>query len=221
MKDARALLDSLMQSGGEMATKAKQAWDGQSVGAKGALAGGLLGVLFGGGRGGLGSVARVGGMAAIGSLASKAYADWQAGKAAQAATEADLPPADPKFLPTDADAADEQATRLLQAMVAAAKADGRVTAEERSRITGQMASLGLSEEAAGMLEAELAAPLDVGRVAALARSPEEAAAVYAVSLLVADGDGDAEKAYLADLAGKLKLDPGLVEHLQARTARVA
>jgi uncharacterized membrane protein YebE (DUF533 family) len=221
MKDARALLDSLMKSGGEMAAKAKETWNDQSVGTKGALAGGLLGVLFGGGRGGLGSVARVGGMAAIGSLASKAFADWQAGKAAQAAAEGDLPPADPKFLSDDSDAADEQATRLLQAMVAAAKADGRVTEEERARITGQMDALGLNAEAAEMLNAEFAAPLDIDRVAALARSPEEAAAIYAASLMVVDAEGAAEQGYLADLAGKLQLDAGLVAHLKAGTARLA
>jgi uncharacterized membrane protein YebE (DUF533 family) len=218
MKDARAVLDSLMQSGGEAVAKARDGWDAQSAGTKGALAGGLLGLLFGGGRGGLGAVARVGGMAAIGSLAAKAFADWQAGQGSAAA--ADLPP-DPRFLPADPAAADDMAARLLKAMVAAAKADGQVSEAERGAIAAQIDALGLGSEAAAMLAAELAAPLDVEAIAGLARTPEEATGLYAASLIVTRAGGPAETEYLRRLAERMKLDPGLVAQLQARLAQAA
>jgi uncharacterized membrane protein YebE (DUF533 family) len=221
MKDARSLLDSLMQGGGELGARAKQAWDGQSTGTKGALAGGLLGVLLGGGRGGLGSVIRVGGAALIGSLASRAYADWQSGKSAlPGADDGDGEP-DRRFLPDDSAAVDDLSARLLRAMVAAARADGRVTDEERAQITAQLAQMGIGDEARAMIEEEMAAPLDVGRIAGLARTAEEAAEIYAASLLAANPEGAAEKGYLAMLAARLGLDPKLVEHLHARTAGLA
>ena len=74
-----------------------------------------------------------------------------------------------EFLP-EGDDADRLATSLLQAMIAAAKADGHVTADERARIDGQLANLGLEDEAAALIAAELDAPLDVDRIAALAGS---------------------------------------------------
>jgi uncharacterized membrane protein YebE (DUF533 family) len=40
-------------------------------------------------------------------------------------------------------------------------------------------------------------------------------------LLVVDPQAPAEKAYLANLAAQLKLDPGLVDHLHAKAAQLA
>lgn len=230
MINAKALLDGLMGqvagaggagAGGarDLAGKAKGAWDGQSPLAKGAIAGGLLGLLLaGGGKKMLKTGAKVGGAALIGGLAYRAYEDWKAGKAAQAAP-APLPaPEGTAFLPSDPVAADDLATKLLQAMVAAAKADGHVTGEEHARITAQLAQLGLGAEAERLIAAELDAPLDPGRIAALADGEAEAAEIYAASLLVLDPEGAAEKGYLAMLAARLRLDPALVEHLHARVA---
>ncbi|MFN4171031.1 MAG: tellurite resistance TerB family protein [Pseudorhodobacter sp.] len=238
MKDARSLLDGLIgQLGGAaggtggglegIARKAKGAWDGQSGLAKGAIAGGLLGVLLGGKstRRMAGSALKVGGTALIGGLAYKAWQDWQAGKAAgasPASAPVELPAPDGTvFLPSEPLAADDLATRLLRAMVAAAKADGHVTPAERRRIGAQLETLGLGAEAQGLIEAELDAPLDVGAIAALARGPEEAAEIYAASLLVVDPDAPAEKGYLAMLAARLDLPAGLVDHLHARMADLA
>jgi uncharacterized membrane protein YebE (DUF533 family) len=230
MKDAKSILDSLMGSvtqmtggagSGGLAGKAKSAWDGQSGLGKGAIAGGLLGILLtGGGRKVLGTGLKVGGAALIGGLAYKAYEDWKAGKSATAEPG---PVALPKpdgtaFLPSDPASADDLAARLLQAMVAAAKADGHVTTEERARIESQLGSLGLGTQAHAMIAAELDAPLDAGRIASLARSQEEATEIYAASLLTVDPDGAAEKGYLAMLAARLNLPVDLVAHLHARAA---
>ena len=215
MTDIKALLDSLMQGGGDLGAKAKDSWDGQSVGAKGAIAGGLLGVLMGG-RGGLGGVARVGGAALIGSLASRAYADYKAGKSpVDAITSAlGLPDMSP------AAASDGLAGNLLRAMIAAAKADGRISDDERARITAQVTTLGLDGEALALINDELAATLDVARIAAFATSDEEATQIYTASLLAVDPGGAAETSYLAALAAQLKLDPQLVQQLHAHSANL-
>jgi uncharacterized membrane protein YebE (DUF533 family) len=224
MLNAKSLLDNVLgglnqMTGGKgaqgLTDKAKETWNNQSTLGKGAIAGGLLGILLtGGGRRMLGTGLKIGGMAAIGGLAYKAYEDWTKGQAAAA-----LPAPDEKeFLPEDQNRADELATHLLQAMIAAAKADGHVTPDERAKIDGQLSNLGLENEAAALIAAELDAPLDAGRIAALARSEAEAAQIYAASLLSVDVDSDAEKAYLADLATRLKLDPALVEKLHGQAA---
>ncbi len=67
-----------------------------------------------------------------------------------------------------------------------------------------------------MITAELDTPLDIAAIAALAQCEEQATEIYAASLLAIDPDGAAEQGYLALLAARLQLDPGLVDHLHAR-----
>jgi uncharacterized membrane protein YebE (DUF533 family) len=225
MLNAKSLLDNLLGgvnqlTGGQgakgLTEKAKQTWNNQSALGKGAIAGGLLGVLMtSGGRRMLGTGLKIGGMAAIGGMAYKAYEDWKKGQDATA-----LPAPEEDFLPSDADRADEMATHLLQAMIAAAKADGHVTAEERAKIDAQLGNLGLEDEAAALIAAELDAPLDVGRIAALAKTEAEAAQIYAASLLSVDPEGAAEKGYLTMLAARLNLDQGLVARLHDQAAKL-
>ncbi len=163
----------------------------------------------------LGSGLRIGGMAAVGGLAYKAYQEWQRSRDATA-----LPAPESDFLPADGASADTLATHLLQAMIAAAKADGHVTPDERARIDAHLAELGLEDEAAALIAAELDAPLDVRRIAGLAGSDAEATQLYAVSLLAIDPDHPAEQAYLADLAAALRLDAALVAQLHDQAARL-
>ena len=215
------------QNMGGMTTKARTAWDGQSNMTKGAIAGGLLAVLLSGtGRRLVGTGVEVGGAALIDGLALQAFSNWQAGKAAQAAPVGNAPLEIPvavgtAFHPADPAAAESLATRMLQAMVAATKADGVVTDQEKASIDAQLANLGLGPEAQAMIAEELAAPLDPGRIAALASNPEEAAGLYTASLLVVNRDGPAEEGYLAMLAARLNLDAGLIAHLEASVAQVA
>jgi uncharacterized membrane protein YebE (DUF533 family) len=233
---AQSLLDTLLASAksltqgeavsdltakaNDLAGKAKETWNTQSNLTKGAIAGGVLGMLFTrGGRQLIGTGAKVGGAAVIGGLAYKAYQDWMAGKTAEASDQPiDLPQAGPGFAPINTAAADDLSLRLLQAMVAATKADGHVTEAERAKITAQLPNLGLGDAAQALLATELDAPLDIDRIAALAKSPEDAAQIYAASLLAVDPNGNAEQAYLAELASRLNLDAGLVLHLHSTAA---
>ncbi len=228
---AKSLIDSLLagvqditKGGvGGVASQAKGAWDSQSTLTKGAIAGGLLGVLLSGNaRKLVGTGVQVGGAALVGALAFRAYNDWKAGKSAGAEdAPAALPAPSPDFLPASAEAQEDLALRLVQAMVAATKADGHVTTTERARIMGQLPNLGLGDEAQALIAAEIDAPFDVNRIAALAHTPEEAAEIYAASLLVVDPEAPAEKGYLAMLAARLNLEQGLVEHLHAKAGALA
>ena len=240
MTGAKSILDSLMgglsdltkgqgvgQSVSGLTQTAKSAWDGQSSLAKGAIAGGLFGVLMSGNaRRLLGTGVKIGGAALIGGLAMRAYENWKSGKSADTTEAGAGPVALPRpdgtaFLPSDSAEAEDLAERILQAMVAAAKADGSVTDDERSKINAQLTQMGLGSEAAAMIAAELEAPLDVGRIAALARNEQEAVSLYTASLLVVDPDGASEKGYLAMLAARMGLDPGLVTHLHAGAQNLA
>lgn len=225
MTQAKSLLDQLLgaaQDAGGRGGDLSRLLAGKGGLATGALAGGLMGLLMGGkGTRKLAkTVLKYGGAAVVGGLAYRAWQDWQANRQPPApGTPPALPdPSGTAFLPAAAPAQEDLAARLVTAMVAAAKADGHVTDDERARIAAQLGLLGLGTEARRLIEDELARPFDVGAVAALARTPEEAAEVYAASLLVVDPEAPAEKGYLAMLAARLGLDPGLVAHLHAGAA---
>jgi uncharacterized membrane protein YebE (DUF533 family) len=227
MIGAKNLLDGLLgglgqltggQGLGGVADQAKKAWDGQSTLTKGAIGGAVLGTLLTrGGRRALGTGMEIGGAALVGALAMKAFEAWKSGSAA--GSDAPLPdPSGTSFLPGDQAAADDLSARLLQAMVAAVKADGQVTDTEREAVNAQVAQLKIDGSAASTVIAEeMAAPMDAGRIAALACTPEEAAAIYTASALVVNRNGAAEKGYLAMLAARLGLDPALIDHLNATT----
>lgn len=183
-------------------------------------AGGLLGLLVGGKRkkGGLNGVLSHGGAAMLGALASQAYQSWQKG---QPPAQAPLPsPSEvthvpQPFLPAAAPAADGAPFELalIRAMIAAAKADGHVDAEEQRRIFERVGAFNLDAESKAFVFDALAAPLGVSVIAALAGTPEQAAELYLASRLAMDPDGAAELAYLDALAHRLRLPAELVAHL--------
>jgi uncharacterized membrane protein YebE (DUF533 family) len=196
--------------------------------ATGGVAGGLAGVLLGGktskkmAKGAL----KVGGTAALAGLAYKAYTQWQASKSQ--APQAEAPPMKditPRpegtaFLPSITQQRDSMSLAILRAMISAAKADGHIDAEEQRRIFGKLDELGLDTEEKAFVIDELRRPLDIDAVVASAATPELAVEIYAASVLAIDPDDPAEQAYLAMLASRLKLDPGLklaVEREAAKT----
>jgi uncharacterized membrane protein YebE (DUF533 family) len=96
-------------------------------------------------------------------------------------------------------------TLLIQAMIAAAAADGRIDDSERSAILERAEGAGLDAETRAFLHGELAAPLTLAQVVARTRAAV-AADVYAASLVAITLDTDAERAYLDQLASALTLD---------------
>lgn len=172
---------------------------------KGAAAGGLMGALLGG-KG----TAKAAGVAVIGSLAWKAYQNWKAQQATEAGQAAPALSVE-EFAPQGS--AEQLSEKLARAMVAAAKADGKVTSMERRRILDALNERGLGADAQRIVEEELDGPLDVAHVASMAASPEEAVQIYTASLLSVDPEEPEEQAYLAELAERLGLAPDLVAHL--------
>jgi uncharacterized membrane protein YebE (DUF533 family) len=173
------------------------------LGGIGAIAGALLG-------GGAGGAAKGGAMAILGTLAISALRAAQAGSS-PTAVPVDAPPAPAEI----ASVTGPEAERLmLLAMISAAKADGSVDETEMQKIIGKAGENEITTEEKNFILAELGTPVDIPALAAQVTSPTQAAAVYAASLLAITPDTPAEKAYLAELATALRLDPATVEMLE-------
>ena len=173
------------------------------------LAAGML--LSGGGLGKLaGNAVKIGAVAAVGGLAYNAWQNYQRnqqGTAPATREDAFIPPA------SDSHAQEELGKSLVRAMIAAAKADGRVDADEKEAIFGKLETMKLSSEEKAWVFDELSSPLDINAVVARADTPEHATEIYAASLVAITADTATERAYLDALAGKLKLDPALVAEI--------
>jgi len=195
------------------------------------------------GRKMMGKAAKYGAVAAVGGLA---YHAWNKHRQNQAGGDAGAPgaaapvaapqassvpavpaeyeaaPTGTAFLPAPADEAAQDALgqSLVRAMIAAAKADGKIDAEEKAAIFERLNAMDLDAQSKAFVFDELSAPLDVTAVVAGARCPETAAEIYAASLVAIEADTAAEQAYLQMLAARLELEPGLVEEIH-RTADAA
>ncbi|MFM7843046.1 MAG: tellurite resistance TerB family protein [Planctomycetota bacterium] len=182
----------------------------------GALAGALLG---GGGKsvtGGMGGAA----LALLGSLAFKALGLGGGGGAKKVSKLAGLDDINPLTAGLRAPETEEEqqqvaavADLIVRAMVNAAKADGEVDESELARITGKLASDGLSGADQEALAAQLHGPMETDAIVAEVSSIQVAAQVYAASVMAIDVDTPAEREYLASLAQKLQLDADVVADL--------
>lgn len=194
---------------------------GVTSGFAGGLAGGLASSMLTSKKGRkLGTKAlKLGGVAAVGALAYTAYQRYNKGAAATLpATAADLTPAPPgtAFLPkeNDAPANEVLGLTLVRAMIAVARADGRLDAQESQSIFQKIQSLGLDNESQSLLVEEMGHPVDMDAIVNSATSPEIAAEIYTASLLAVDIDTAAEKGYLAMLAARLRLPSELVVEIE-------
>ncbi|WP_323165817.1 tellurite resistance TerB family protein [Pseudomonas bubulae] len=228
-----SLLDQLLKSGQQMLAKKTGAQGSASRDDKGGLgdllgSGGLGGLLSGAGGGALaasalglllgnksarkygGQALTYGGLAALGVLAYKAYGNWQANQGTAPQTE-------PQTIDrVPAPQVEQHSQAILNALVAAAKADGHVDERERQLIDGELNKLNGDPALRQWLQAELNKPLDPAEVARAASTPEIAAEMYIASLILVDEEHFMERAYLEELAKQLKLDPGLKIELEAQ-----
>lgn len=202
----------------------------------GLAAGGLAGLLLGTkkGRKMAGKAAKIGGVAVLGGLAYKAYNDWQSSKAGGPAGGQTSPAPAPQsplknvtpeaegtaFLPAPEAERNALGVKIIQAMIAAAKADGHIDAEEQQRIFGKFDEAGLDMEEKAFLMDELRKPLDIDAIVSLADNTEQAVEIYAASCLAIDPDDPAEQAYLAMLSARLKLAPELKANIEAEVAKL-
>ncbi|MEM7568379.1 MAG: tellurite resistance TerB family protein [Pseudomonadota bacterium] len=152
---------------------------------------------------------KMGGVGALGSVAMQAFQNWQSGAPeAQSA----ISPAVHELADSDAES---RAEALLCAMVAAAKADEHIDAEEEARLERAFKQSGMDASAQEFFLRELRAPLDAGRIAGMADDLETAAEIYAATLLVVDDMNAAERVYLGDLRDKLGMPSALAETIES------
>lgn len=216
MVDVNKLLGSFLSSGA-------------ATGFAGGLAGGMASKMISGKSvKKMGSSAlKLGGVAAVGALAYTAYKrynDSQGNNQASAPVTAPSvvtetlseAPAGSAFLPAPNDqaATDALGLILVRAMIAVARADGRLDAQESQAIFQRIESLGLDSESQNLLVQEMGHPVDMDAIISSASCPEMAAEIYIASLLAVDVDTVAEKSYLAMLASRLQLPPKLVTELE-------
>lgn len=177
---------------------------------KGALASALLVGLLGtkGGRSLTGSALKIGGLAALGTAAFKGYQNWQA--------TGEVLPSVHELLDS---AGEERGLLLIQAMVAAANADGRIDDEEQRKIKHQILEMSLPGELAITLENIIDSPLSAQELAQLVDDQATASEVYlATRLLIDDDSSAAEKMYRDSLVQALGLSVELVASLEAQVA---
>lgn len=234
MFDPQKLLEQFL-GGGQSGTPGKDTKAGGGMSpdfmkglATGGVAGGLAGILLGGKTSkkmAKGAV-KLGGTAALAGLAYKAYESWRASQQAPAAgapppmKDVTPKPEGTRFLPAARAERDGMSLAILRAMISAAKADGHIDAEEHRRIFAKLDELDLGTEEKAFIIDELRRPLDIDAVVKAAVTPELAVEIYAASVLAIDPDDPAEQAYLAMLASRLKLDPGLRAAVETEAAKM-
>jgi uncharacterized membrane protein YebE (DUF533 family) len=190
--------------------------------AAGAAAGGLGGLVLGtrAGRSLAATAARLGALAMIGGLAYKAVQNYQAGKPLiTGATTPTTPPAGSGFEPSAV--TNEAALHYIQAMIAAAAADGRIDADEHDKLVSSLSRAGVGSEAEAFLAKELDSPRSVLELASSVKTPQEAVQLYTAARIAVADNSPAEKQFLAQLAGALNIDPELANHVDATTKAAA
>ncbi|MCB2137007.1 MAG: tellurite resistance TerB family protein [Rhodobacteraceae bacterium] len=108
---------------------------------------------------------------------------------------------------------DAAAALMLRAMIQAAKADGKIDADEKRKLLGNLGEISAEEKR--FVEAELAAPVDVRGLARQVPKGLEAQ-VYTMSVMAINLDNQSEAQYLHQLAGALGIDQRNVNAIHAR-----
>jgi uncharacterized membrane protein YebE (DUF533 family) len=232
--NAQALLEQLLKSGQSMleakapgAGRPEAGWGSFGTGA---AAGGAIGLLLGSKRGRRfgGKGLKYGSLAALGAVAYRAYQSWQAQQTRPAASAAragtaDMVPSPQPPAPRTVDLlpapeVEQHSRAMLQAMLAAAKADGHLDERERGLVAAELGRIQADPAVHRWVEDELRRPLDPAEVASAAKTPELAAEMYLASLLVADETSFMERAYLDELARQMRLPEGLKLELERQAA---
>jgi len=195
---------------------------GAGAGGGGAGLGGLLGGLLGGGSpmGGAPQSRSGGGtnyaaLASLGMMAFQAYQAWQR-------SQASAPQEAPRTVDLLAGPeAEEHSHAILRALIAAAKADGRIDDSEKQMISTEIGRHTDDPQLQQWLDDEVAKPLDPNEVAQSATDPGMASEMYLASVMLVDDQQDAERNYLDELAAALQIEPELQLHLEQQARGTA
>ncbi len=161
----------------------------------------------------LGERAPGGGIAAIAGIAYAAFERHRCGRHVSLARGPSL-----AFLPPAADPEPRRALglALLRSMVAAARACGKLDDYPSQAICAALQHLDLDKRERALLFDELGRVIGVDEIAASARSPEQAAEIYAAALLAIEADTQRERAWLSQLAASLALPAKVVAEIHQR-----
>lgn len=198
----RGLLDQLLGAGQSALTRTGVTTEdgGLTEFGKGAATGGALGLLLGSKTGR--KLATYGGLAALGVMAWRAYTQ-------------DRPEQQPAPDVTPIAHTAGMDRLILRAMLAAARVDGIIDAQERTQIDREITRLGGDEALRLWVDAELQSPLDPQLIANdIGDNTLLASEAYLASALVIAEPGFLERSYLDRLADCLRLDPGLKQRLE-------
>ncbi|WP_460157190.1 tellurite resistance TerB family protein [Pseudomonas sp. S2_H10] len=195
---------------------------GAGAGGGGGGLGGLLGGLLGGGSpmGGAPQSRSGGGTnyAALASLGMMAYQAYQAWQRSQASAPQEAPRTVDLLAGPEAE---EHSHAILRALIAAAKADGRIDEAEKHMISTEIGRHTDDPQLQQWLDDEVAKPLDPNEVAQSATDPGMASEMYLASVMLVDDQQDAERNYLDELAAALQIDPELQLHLEQQAKGTA
>lgn len=224
-----ALLETLLQNGKSLAEKGQQEVetrlripesgvereamiDGLK---KGAIASAVLLGLLGtkSGRSLTGSALKIGGLAALGAAAYRGYQNWKTDNAENAfgvnKSQTDL------VHESKVDSTDQRSMLIINALVAAANADGHVDENEVRILRHELIEMHLGEDLASRVEEVLDNPLSVNDLADLVGNQQQAAEVYLASRLIIDeNSSNQERGYLNDLTSELGISPEFRAHLE-------
>jgi len=109
-----------------------------------------------------------------------------------------------------------EALLLIRTMIAAAKADGAIDADERAGIARQLDTAGLTAAERDFVLADFGRPLAPEALAAEARDPMLAAQLYAAAFAATRAITAGERAWLDAFARALRLDRAAVEAIEQR-----
>ncbi|MGC3871935.1 tellurite resistance TerB family protein [Halomonas sp. GXIMD04776] len=225
--NAKGILDQLMKQASSVSGASGGSGTSKGGFDIGKLAGsGALGMLLGTKRGRKlgGQGLKYGALAGLGMLAWKA---WQHHQQSSAASGSDAGVGQPNSAPAgkagpleqlEGQQQEQRSLAILQAMIAAARADGHIDAEERAQLVEQMDAMGADDELHAWMERQMREPLDAQDIAAQADSPQAAREMYLASVAIVDEQNPMERAWLDQLAGALELEPGIVRELEAQAA---
>ena len=236
------ILNDLTGSSGSLKNAAGSAGSALSgIGSKipgglagGALAGGLVATLIGSksARKTATTAAKYGGAAVLGGLAFKAYKNWQQSNSQpQAQMAVGESRYTPQSIPSVANYENEALAHinnietsnhfhlaLVKAMIASARADGNIDADEQGKISQAIDKMNLDKTARSELLELFIKPISINDIVVDLETIEQKAEVYLASCLVIDLDHEGEYAHLSNLSQALDLPPGLEHQLRVQAA---
>lgn len=152
------------------------------------------------------------GLVAVGGMAWKAYQSYRDNNQTHAETEA-AAITQQQFDAVVAPQENSGASLILQAMIAAAHADGHLTTDEQQRIRQQALDQGLPTDQLDTLQLQMQAPPMLDELVAACPDMATKIEVYTTSLLALDEHCAAGQQHLEKLAEGLRLPAPLITTL--------